>query len=160
MAIITLNDLPSLKQQNKPILGLDVGDKTIGISISDSTWLIATSFKTIHRGKLARDLEELLALTHDLNCIAIVVGLPINMNGTEGPQCQKTRQLVDHLAQVTDLPICFWDERLSTMAVTRSMIQANLSRQRRSQIVDKLAASYILQGALDYCRNALQHPRN
>lgn len=152
MPLIKLDDLPALKSQSKPLVGLDVGDKTIGISASDATWMIATPITTIHRGKLSRDLEELMVLIRERKAIGIVVGLPVNMNGTEGPQSQKVRQLVDQLMQVTDLPICFWDERLSTLAVTRTMIKADMSRQRRSQVVDKLAASYILQGALDFCR--------
>lgn len=155
MPLITVNDLPPLKQQNKPLMGLDVGDKTIGISVSDATWLIATPVTTLHRGKPSRDLEELVALILKHNIAGIVVGFPVNMNGTEGPQCAKVRHLVDQLTQLTDIPICFWDERLSTTAVTRTMITADLSRKRRSQVVDKLAAGYILQGALDFCRNRI-----
>ncbi|MFK4809269.1 Holliday junction resolvase RuvX [Devosia sp. ZW T5_3] len=134
------------------IMGLDLGTKTIGVAISDGMRYSATPLETIKRTKFTQDairLEELIA--HN-NIAAIILGLPLNMDGSEGPRVQSTRAFARSLAQRITLPIAFWDERLSTSAVTRMMIDADLRRDRRAEIVDKLAASYILQGALDRLR--------
>lgn len=131
------------------LMGLDMGEKTIGIAISDAGRTIATPYKTLKRTKFSRDAEELLALAEERQIGGIVIGLPLNMDGTEGPRCQSVRQFAADLGQQTELPIAFWDERLSTVAVTRTLLEADTSRARRRQVVDKMAAGFILQGALD-----------
>lgn len=150
------DDLPANPLESIPptgkILGLDLGTKTIGVAVSDGMRYTATPLETIKRTKFTQDairLEELIAQN---NIVAIVLGLPLNMDGSEGPRVQSTRAFARSLAQRITLPIAFWDERLSTSAVTRMMIDADLRRDRRAEIVDKLAASYILQGALDRLR--------
>lgn len=134
------------------LMGLDLGTKTIGVAVSDSLRMSANPVETIRRSKFTADAERLLVLIAQNNVSGIVVGLPLNMDGTEGPRAQSARAFVRNFKQKTDLPIAFWDERLSTMAVTRTMLEADLSRARRAELVDKLAASYILQGALDRLR--------
>ncbi|WMT90348.1 Holliday junction resolvase RuvX [Pelagibacterium sp. H642] len=143
--------LAGLAQSGK-LMGLDLGTKTIGVAISDSLRMTASPIETIKRTKFTADAERLLALIGQNKVTGIVVGLPLNMDGSEGPRAQSTRAFVRNLKQKTDLPMVFWDERLSTMAVTRTMIEADLSRARQAEVVDKLAASYILQGALDRLR--------
>lgn len=136
------------------ILGLDLGTKTIGVAISDGMRYSATPLETIKRTKFTQDAERIAALVAENSAVALILGLPLNMDGTEGPRVQSTRAFARNLAQKLDLPIAFWDERLSTSAVTRMMIEADLRRDRRAEIVDKLAASYILQGALDRLRRS------
>ncbi|WP_198669727.1 Holliday junction resolvase RuvX [Pelagibacterium sediminicola] len=138
--------------ENGKLMGLDLGTKTIGVAISDALRMTASPVETIKRIKFTQDAERLAKLVADHNVTGIVVGLPLNMDGTEGPRAQSTRAFVRNLKQKIDLPIVFWDERLSTMAVTRTMLEADLSRARQAEVVDKLAASYILQGALDRLR--------
>lgn len=138
--------------ENGKLMGLDLGTKTIGVAISDALRMTASPVETIKRIKFTQDAERLAKLVTDNNVTGIVVGLPLNMDGTEGPRAQSTRAFVRNLKQKIDLPIVFWDERLSTMAVTRTMLEADLSRARQAEVVDKLAASYILQGALDRLR--------
>jgi putative Holliday junction resolvase len=135
------------------ILGLDLGTKTIGVAISDGMRYSATPLETIKRTKFTQDAERIIELIGQNQVVALVLGLPLNMDGTEGPRVQSTRAFARNLAQKVDLPIAFWDERLSTSAVTRMMIEADLRRDRRAEVVDKLAASYILQGALDRLRH-------
>ncbi len=142
------NPLAGLPPAGK-LMGLDLGTKTIGVAISDGLRLTATPLETIRRAKFTADAERLLALIATHAVAGIVIGLPLNMDGSEGPRAQSTRAFVRNLCQRTDRPIAFWDERLSTAAVTRTLIEADMSRQKRSQVVDKLAAAYILQGALD-----------
>ena len=137
---------------NGKILGLDLGTKTIGVAVSDAMRYSATPLETIKRTKFTQDAERIIALVAENNAVALILGLPLNMDGTEGPRVQSTRAFARNLAQKLDLPIAFWDERLSTSAVTRMMIDADLRRDRRAEVVDKLAASYILQGALDRLR--------
>lgn len=134
------------------LMGIDLGTKTIGIAISDAMRYSATPLETIKRAKFTADAERILALIAQNGVIGIVIGLPLNMDGSEGPRVQSTRAFVRNLAQKTDLPIAFWDERLSTSAVTRTLIEADVSRAKRAEVVDKLAASYILQGALERLR--------
>jgi len=133
-------------------MGLDVGEKTVGIAVSDTTFSIATPVETLKRKKFAADAERLKALVGQHNVGAFVIGLPINMDGSEGPRCQSVRAFANNLLGKLDLPLAFWDERLSTAAVTRTMIEADLSRARRAELVDKLAAAYILQGFLDHAK--------
>lgn len=147
------NPLAALPASGK-LLGLDLGTKTIGIAISDGMRYSATPLETIKRVKFTQDAERLLQLIAQNQVVGLIIGLPLNMDGSEGPRVQSTRAFARSLAQKTPLPIAFWDERLSTSAVTRMMIEADLRRDRRDEIVDKLAASYILQGALDRLRHA------
>jgi putative Holliday junction resolvase len=135
------------------ILGLDLGTKTIGVAISDGMRYSATPLETIKRTKFTQDAERIIELIAENQVVAILLGLPLNMDGTEGPRVQSTRAFARNLAHKINLPIAFWDERLSTSAVTRMMIEADLRRDRRAEVVDKLAASYILQGALDRLRS-------
>jgi putative Holliday junction resolvase len=134
------------------ILGLDLGTKTIGVAISDGMRYSATPLETIKRTKFTQDAERIIELIAQNQVVALVLGLPLNMDGSEGPRVQSTRAFARNLMPKVNLPIAFWDERLSTSAVTRMMIEADLRRDRRAEVVDKLAASYILQGALDRLR--------
>jgi putative Holliday junction resolvase len=136
------------------IMGLDLGTKTIGVAISDGMRYSATPLETIKRTKFTADAIRLDELIAQNAIVAVILGLPLNMDGSEGPRVQSTRAFARSLAQRITLPIAFWDERLSTSAVTRMMIQADMRRDRRAEVVDKLAASYILQGALDRLRHA------
>ncbi len=145
------NPLSALPPSGK-LLGLDLGTKTIGIAISDGMRYSATPLETIRRTKFTADAIRLDELIAENAAVGIVLGLPLNMDGSEGPRVQSTRAFARSLAQRIALPIVFWDERLSTSAVTRMMIQANVRRDKRAEVVDKLAASYILQGALDRLR--------
>ena len=139
-------DLP----RGQRLLGLDVGEKTIGLAVSDPSLTIASPEQTIRRGKRFRDDAALLTEVIERRGIgALVIGLPINMDGSEGPRCQSMRQFAQNVLSHMDIDIAFWDERLSTAAVTRTMLDADLSRRRRAELVDKLAAAYILQGFLD-----------
>ena len=153
MAIRKLTELTGDLATGQRLLGLDLGEKTIGLSLSDATWMIATPFDTIKRTKFTRDAELLTAVIGEHDVGGLVIGLPINMDGSEGPKCQSVRQFAANLLGKIDLPIAFWDERLSTVAVTRTMIEADISRAKQKQAVDKMAAAYILQGALDFMRN-------
>ena len=136
------------------LLGLDLGTKTIGVAVSDGLRFTATPLETIARTKFTNDAARLLELIGENAAVALVLGLPLNMDGSEGPRVQSTRAFARNLAQKTDLPILFWDERLSTSAVTRMLIEADTRRDKRAEVVDKLAASYILQGFLDRLRLA------
>jgi putative Holliday junction resolvase len=147
-----LVDLPTLKSHLKPgqrLIGLDLGTKTIGLALSDLSLTVATPVTTIRRSKFAKDAEQLLALCAQEEAGGLVLGLPLNMNGSEGPRAQSTRAFAHNLGKLTTLPILLWDERLSTEAVTRTLLEADTSRKRRGEVVDKLAAGYILQTLLD-----------
>lgn len=137
----------------RPLLGLDLGEKTIGVAISDTRRSVASPAETIRRTKFGVDAAALLALAAGREAGGFVLGLPRNMDGSEGPRCQSTRSFARNLSRLTDLAIAFWDERLSTVAVERTLIEADASRRRRAELVDKLAAAYILQGALDRLAN-------
>ncbi len=130
-------------------MGLDVGTKTIGVAISDVLRGIASPLETIRRTKFQADAARLLQLAGEHGVAAIVIGFPLNMDGSEGPRVQSTRAFARNLRALTDLPIAFWDERLSTAAAERSMLEADMSRARRAASIDRVAASFILQGALD-----------
>ena len=138
--------------QRAALMGLDLGTKTIGLAISDPERRIASPLLTIARTKFGADAEALLRAAAAHAIAGFVVGLPLNMDGSEGPRAQATRAFARNLARLTPLPIAFWDERLSTAAVTRTLIEADASRKRRGEVVDKMAAAYILQGALDRLR--------
>ena len=133
----------------RAVAGLDLGDKTIGVAISDLRRSVATPYQVIRRVKFTVDATALLDLLKAREVGGIVLGLPLNMDGSEGPRVQSTRAFARNLAGLTDLPLTFWDERLSTVAATRALIEADMSRKRRSEVVDQVAAGYILQGALD-----------
>jgi len=150
MAIITLADL---RETSGALLGVDPGTKTLGLAISDRTRLISTPLQTITREKFTLDAQQLLKIYAENEASALIVGLPINMNGTHGPRTQSVRDFCANLLKLEDLPIFLWDERLSTMAVTRGMLEADMSRKKRKENVDKLAAGYILQGVLDRLRS-------
>ncbi|MFN3261861.1 MAG: Holliday junction resolvase RuvX [Pikeienuella sp.] len=137
----------------RPLFGLDLGEKTIGVAISDTRRSVASPAETIRRTKFGVDAAALLALAAGREAAGFILGLPRNMDGSEGPRCQSTRSFARNLSRLTDLPIAFWDERLSTVAVERTLIAADASRRRRAELVDKLAAAYILQGALDRLAN-------
>ncbi len=131
------------------LLGLDVGERTIGLALSDGSLTIATPLETIRRSKFTADAERLKAVIAARQVGGLVVGLPVDMHGGEGRRCQSVRQFAANLLEKIDLPLAFWDERLSTVAVTRTLIDADLSRARRRDVVDKAAAAWILQGLLD-----------
>ena len=131
------------------LIGLDLGTVTIGLAVSDVRRQIATPLRTIERTRFTADARDLLAETARLGIAGLVLGLPLNMDGSEGPRVQATRAFARNLAALTDLPLLFWDERLSTAAVTRTLLEADTSRKRRDAVIDKIAAAYILQGALD-----------
>lgn len=154
MLIRNPSDLPTALARGQRLMGLDVGEKTIGVAVSDTTLSIATPVETLRRAKFAADAEKLIRIVGERGVGGFVVGLPVNMDGSEGPRCQSVRAFGNNLLGKIDLPLAFWDERLSTAAVTRTMLDADLSRARRAELVDKLAAAYILQGFLDHLRSA------
>jgi putative Holliday junction resolvase len=131
------------------LAGLDFGDKTIGIAVSDLRRQVATPLSTIRRVKFTADADALLALCTARGIAGLILGLPRNMDGSEGPRAQTTRAFARNLSRLTALPIGFWDERLSTVAAERALLEADTSRKRRSEVIDHVAAGYILQGALD-----------
>jgi putative Holliday junction resolvase len=134
---------------NRAICGLDLGDKTIGFAVSDLRRQVATPVLVIRRVKFTEDAARLLALLAERQIAGIILGLPLNMDGSEGPRVQSTRAFARNLEKLTSLPISFWDERLSTVAAERALLEADTSRKRRSEVIDQVAAGYILQGALD-----------
>lgn len=145
-----IDDLAALREGRRPLIGLDPGTKTIGVAVSDTGWSIASPIEVIRRKKFTLDAARLAEIIAERDACAIVIGLPVNMDGSEGPRAQSVRAFMRNLAQKTDLPQAFWDERWSTAAVTRTLLDADVSRARRKDLVDKMAAAYILQGALDY----------
>ncbi len=150
MAIRNLSELGAELPPSARLLGLDLGSKTIGVALSDVSRMVASPAETIRRGKFRDDAEKLRRLIEEQNVRGVVIGLPLNMDGSEGPRAQSARQFAANLAEKIDLPIALWDERLSTVAVERTLLVADMSRKRRAEVVDKMAAAYILQGALDY----------
>jgi putative Holliday junction resolvase len=131
------------------VAGLDFGTKTIGVAVSDGLRSVASPLTTIRRTKFTEDAAALLRLATDRGLVGLVLGLPLNMDGSEGPRVQSTRAFARNLSHLTPLPIAFWDERLSTVAAERALLEADTSRKRRSEVIDHVAAGYILQGALD-----------
>jgi putative Holliday junction resolvase len=153
MAIRNPADLNDLRGSGRRLLGLDLGTKTIGLALSDTRMIIATPLVTIRRGRFRGDAARLQDLVAQHGVGGLVIGLPIGMDGIEGPRCQSVRQFARNLLALFDVAVAFWDERLSTAAVEREMIAADLTRKRRGEIVDRVAAAYILQGCLDYLGN-------
>ncbi|MCJ9429217.1 Holliday junction resolvase RuvX [Kordiimonas sp. A6E486] len=143
-----IRELKAALPRGKRLLGLDIGSKTIGLALSDTTLTIATPMETIKRTKFKNDVARLKEIVEAQGVGGFVLGWPVNMDGTEGPRCQSTLSFSENLAGVIDLPQALWDERLSTAAVERTLIEADRSRARRKELVDKMAAAYILQGAL------------
>jgi len=135
------------------LMGLDLGEKTIGIAVSDTRRQVASPLETLRRGKFAPDASRLLEIVAARGIVGLILGLPRNMDGSEGPRAQATRAFARNLSRLTPLPIGFWDERLSTVAAERALLMADTSRKRRAEVIDHVAAGYILQGALDRLRH-------
>jgi putative holliday junction resolvase len=151
--ILDLAHLKAVLPPGSRLMALDLGEKTIGLALSDTGLSIATPLETLKRGKFSIDAKKLTALMAVHNVGGLVVGLPLNMDGSEGPSVQSARAFARNFAAINPAPVIFWDERLSTAAVTRTLLEADSSRKRRAEVVDKMAAAYILQGALDRLRN-------
>ena len=149
---LALTELADRLAKGERLLGLDPGSKTIGLAISDSALAVASPLETIKRARFTQDAERLAAVCRDYKVGGLVFGLPVNMDGSEGPRCQSVRALARNLTEKAGFtqPVAFWDERLSTAAVERFLVsEADMTRKRRAEVVDKMAAAYILQGALD-----------
>jgi putative Holliday junction resolvase len=149
MTIGTLMELAPQLATRGALIGLDLGTKTIGVATSDPERKLAAGVETVVRITFSTDAKRLLALAAERNAVGFVLGLPVNMDGSEGPRAQSTRAFARNFAKLTALPIALWDERLSTAAVERDLIAADMSRARRAEVIDQHAAAYILQGALD-----------
>ena len=159
--LVTIPELPRLIARNTRLLGLDLGEKTIGLALSDPGLTVASPIETIARKKFTQDAERLEAVITARGVGGLVLGWPVNMDGTEGPRCQSTRQFARNLIDIRGLalPVAFWDERLSTAAIERMLIdEADMTRDRRGDVVDKMAAAWILQGALDSLARDPQPP--
>ena len=139
-------------QPNHSLIGLDLGTKTIGVAVSDTILSVATPIKTIKRKKFSIDAELLLGVISSKSCCGVIIGLPKNMDGSEGPRAQSTRAFARNFSVKTNLPITFWDERLSTVAAEKALLEADTTRKRRAEVIDHVAAAYILQGFLDRLR--------
>ena len=156
MIFETVEEFAQALPARRALIGLDLGTKTIGVAVSDSLLSAATPLETVKRTKYTADAARLEAIIAEREICGIVLGLPFNMDGSEGPRCQSTRAFARNLARQSELPITYWDERLSTVAAERALLEADTSRKRRSEVIDHVAASYILQGVLD----RLHHMRN
>jgi len=152
MPVVALNEAAALLPERGALIGLDLGSKTIGVAASDPQRRVAAPVETIARQRFNLDANRILDLAAERRAAGIVLGLPINMDGSEGPRAQSTRAFARNLARLTPLPIALWDERLSTAAVERALIAADASRRARKAVIDAHAAAYILQGALDRLR--------
>jgi putative Holliday junction resolvase len=153
MPILDLTTLRAAVPAGARLLSLDLGEKTIGLALSDTLLTVATPLETLKRGKFTADAVRLETLIAEHNVGGLVVGLPLNMDGSEGPSAQSARAFARNFAARSSLPVVLCDERLSTAAVTRTLLDADASRRRRAAVVDKMAAAYILQGALDRLRH-------
>ncbi len=151
-------ELREILRPGQRLLGLDVGTKTIGVALSDVSRTIASPLEVIRRGRFERDAERITHHITEFDIGALVIGLPVNMDGSEGRRCQSVRRFAANLLGMIDIDICFWDERLTTAAATRTLIEADVSRRRRARLVDKMAAAYILQGALDRMAHGPETP--
>lgn len=149
MPVLSLADAVAVLPPRGALIGLDLGSKTIGVAASDPDRRVAAPVETISRKRFSLDAQRILDLAAERRAAGLVLGLPINMDGSEGPRAQATRAFAGNLARLTDLPIALWDERLSTAAVERALIAADASRAKRKNVIDQHAAAYILQGALD-----------
>jgi putative Holliday junction resolvase len=137
----------------RALIGLDLGEKTIGVAVSDGMLSVATPLETVRRTKFTRDAARLQEIITDRRIGGVILGLPRNMDGSEGPRCQSTRAFARNFDRLGDLPIGFWDERLSTVAAEKALLEADTTRKRRAEVIDHVAASYILQGVLDRLRH-------
>jgi putative Holliday junction resolvase len=155
MPVLALTEAAPLLPARGALIGLDLGTKTIGVAASDPDRRLATPVETVARTRFTADAERLLVLARERRAAGFVLGLPINMDGTEGPRAQATRAFASNFAKLTELPIALWDERLSTAAVERALIEADVSREKRKAVIDQHAAAYILQGALDRLAHTL-----
>ena len=153
MIVEEIAEFATALPRDRALAGLDLGTKTIGVALSDRLLTVATPLETVKRKKFTEDAQRLLAILEAREIAGVVLGLPRNMDGSEGPRCQSTRAFARNLSRLTDLPIGFWDERLSTVAAERALLEADTSRKRRAELIDHVAASYILQGALDRMRH-------
>ena len=153
MSVVDLRELRACLLPGRRLLGLDLGEKTIGLALSDTNLTVATPLRTLKRGKFTADVAVLRTLIAEHGVGGLVVGLPLNMDGSDGPSAQSARAFARNFANVSDCPLALMDERLSTAAVTRTLIEADASRERRKALVDKMAAAYILQNALDCMRH-------
>jgi putative Holliday junction resolvase len=158
MPVLALTDAAPLLPPRGALIGLDLGTKTIGVATSDPDRRLATVVETIARKTFTADAARILALAAERKAAGIVLGLPVNMDGTEGPRAQSTRAFARNLAKLTEMPIALWDERLSTAAVERELIASDVSRARRKAVIDQHAAVFILQGALDRLAHAAGKP--
>ncbi len=156
--LLPLPELFERLKRDERLLGLDVGTKTIGLALSDVMRQIASPLETIRRTKFQADAARLFVLAKEHGAGGLVIGLPLNLDGTEGPRAQSTRAFARNLAPLTELPLAFWDERLSTAAAERALFEADASRKRRAELIDKMAAAYILQGALDRMNYSRREP--
>src|SRR5262245_56286536 len=147
--ILPLTETAALLPPRGTLLGIDLGTKTIGVAASDPDRKLATGIETIARRNFSADAKRLLVLAAERSVVGFVLGLPVNMDGSEGPRAQSTRAFARNFSRLTELPIALWDERLSTAAVERELIAADVSRARRAKVIDQHAAAFILQGALD-----------
>jgi putative Holliday junction resolvase len=153
MPVLDILDLPAALPAYTPLAGLDIGEKTIGVAVSDLSRTIASPFSLIRKSKFTDDAAALFKLMAERGATGLVIGLPVNMDGTEGPRCQSSRAFARNVLRLKDLPIAFWDERLSSAAINRMLIsEADMTRAKRAEVVDRAAAGYILQGALDRLR--------
>ena len=153
MAILDILEIPAALPPMTPLIGLDIGEKSIGVAISDLTRFIASPLALIRKTRFTDDASALFKLMTERGAVGLVVGLPMNMDGTEGARCQSNRAFARNLLRLRDIPIAFWDERLSTVAVNKMLIgEADLTRAKRAEVVDRAAAAFILQGALDRLR--------
>lgn len=151
MLVADVSEFGQGLQKDQRLLGIDYGEKSIGVALSDTRRKIATPYKTIHsKGNKRRDAQEVICLLEEMNAGGIIIGLPLNMNGTEGERCRETRAFVREILLLDDSPVLLWDERLSTKAVEGFMIEGDLTRKKRKKVIDKTAASFILQGVLDH----------
>ncbi len=144
-----IEDFAAVLPASGGLIGLDLGEKTVGLAVSDLRRSVATPLHTLRRVKFTVDAAAILALTQTRGTVGLLLGLPLNMDGSEGPRAQSTRAFARNMAMLTPLPICYWDERLSTVAAERALLEADTSRKRRREVIDAVAAGYILQGALD-----------
>jgi putative holliday junction resolvase len=154
MVLAQIEDLAGRLGKAQRLMGIDLGTKTIGLALSDVERRLATPLETLERGRFSADAAKLLARAKEFDVAAFVVGLPLNMDGSEGPRVQATRAFVRNLGKLSPIPCVFWDERLSTAAVTRALIAQDVSRAKRAEVIDRMAAAYILQGALDRLNRA------
>lgn len=153
-----IEDFAAALPPRRALAGLDLGTATLGVAVSDGLLSVATPLQTIKRTKFTKDADALLAILDAREIGGIILGLPRNMDGSEGPRAQSTRAFARNLSNRTDLPITFWDERLSTVAAERALLEADTSRRRRAEVIDHVAASFILQGALDRLRHLRETP--